>query len=447
MRYLFPKWVKVMINKLKYLVKISLRKKIKTKWFVVVNALLIILVIGLINIDSIISAFGGDFNKPTNIIIMDNTKEVFNNFKQTFNLSQDYLVDYKNISIEQSNKTREQLIKEIEDNKNIVIIVDFDEQNFVKAEVISNSFIDNTLNQIIISSLNTSKVAYALETSDIDPTALAIINKPIDINRNILDESKSEQEETYSFFMGIIFPSFILPFFMLIIFLVQMIGGEINEEKTTRSMEIIISNVSPKTHFISKIIANNIFIFLQASILFVAGLTGLFIRKVAGAGSFNLGPEFDLNSMWQSLVSTGIASRLVYVIPITILLMLLSFLAYSLMAGILASMTTSIEDFQQVQTPIILISLLGYYLSMLAPTFEGSIFIKLVSYVPLLSALLSPPLLLIGQITIIDVMISFVLLIGVIYLMMTYGMKIYKVGILNYSTSKIWKKIFKAVRD
>ncbi|MDD2469945.1 MAG: hypothetical protein PHI22_03350, partial [Bacilli bacterium] len=106
-----------------------------------------------------------------------------------------------------------------------------------------------------------------------------------------------------------------------------------------------------------------------------------------------------------------------------------------------------IEDFQQVQTPIILISVLGYYLSMLAPTFEGSIFIKLVSYVPLLSALLSPPLLLIGQITIIDVMISFVLLIGVIYLMMTYGMKIYKVGILNYSTSKIWKKIFKAVRD
>ena len=45
---------------------------------------------------------------------------------------------------------------------------------------------------------------------------------------------------------------FILPFCMLIVLLVQLIGGEINEEKTTRSMEVIISNVPPKVHFFSQ---------------------------------------------------------------------------------------------------------------------------------------------------------------------------------------------------
>jgi ABC-2 type transport system permease protein len=110
-------------------------------------------------------------------------------------------------------------------------------------------------------------------------------------------------------------------------------------------------------------------------------------------------------------------------------------------------MTTSIEDFQQVQTPIILICVMGYYLSMLAPTFEGSTFIKVVSYLPLISTLISPPLLLIGQIGLVDVGISLVLLIGAIYLMLTYGMKIYKVGILNYSTAKIWQKMLKAAKD
>ena len=54
--------------------------------------------------------------------------------------------------------------------------------------------------------------------------------------------------------MGVAFPIMILPFFMLTMYLVQMIGAEINEEKTTKSMEIIISNVSPKTHFFSKLI-------------------------------------------------------------------------------------------------------------------------------------------------------------------------------------------------
>ena len=301
--------------------------------------------------------------------------------------------------------------------------------------------------QVISSSINSSKVALAMSKSNIDQSELASINAPATIERNILDDSKSEQEETMSFVMGIVFPIFILPFFMLIVFLVQMIGGDINEEKTTRSMEIIISNVSPKTHFMSKILASNLFIIIQASILFVAGIIGLAVRKATNANSFSLGSDFDLSSIWNQLVSSGIAQRLAYVIPITIILIILSFLAYSLIAGILASMTTSNEDFQQLQTPIIFICILGYYLSMLAPTFQGSLFIRIVSYIPFLSALMSPPLLLIGQISLIDVSISIIILVGFIYLMLTYGMKIYKVGILNYSTSKLWRKMLKAVKD
>ena len=55
------------------------------------------------------------------------------------------------------------------------------------------------------------------------------------------------------------------------VFLIQMIGAEINEEKTTKSMEIIISNVSPKTHFLSKVIAANAFVFIQGALLIVFG--------------------------------------------------------------------------------------------------------------------------------------------------------------------------------
>ena len=53
-----------------------------------------------------------------------------------------------------------------------------------------------------------------------------------------------------------------MPLFMLIIFLVQMIGAEVNEEKTTKSMEIIISNVSPETHFLAKVLSSNLFVII-----------------------------------------------------------------------------------------------------------------------------------------------------------------------------------------
>ena len=62
-----------MKNKLLFLTRISLEKKIKSKWFIVTNILLLVLIIGLANIDSIIKFFGGDFSKTTEILVIDNT--------------------------------------------------------------------------------------------------------------------------------------------------------------------------------------------------------------------------------------------------------------------------------------------------------------------------------------------------------------------------------------
>ena len=127
--------------------------------------------------------------------------------------------------------------------------------------------------------------------------------------------------------------------------------------------------------------------------------------------------------------------------------MFLTFIAYSLLAGILASMTTNTEDFQQLQTPIMLISLAGYYLALMTNLFKGSLFIKIVSYFPFISAILSPSLLITGDITVIDFIISCIIMVGVIFLLIRYGLRIYKVGILNYSSKDLWKKMVKALKE
>ena len=144
---------------------------------------------------------------------------------------------------------------------------------------------------------------------------------------------------------------------------------------------------------------------------------------------------------------SNIGANLIYIIPLALVLTVLTFIAYSALAAILASMTTNIEDFQQLQTPIMLISLAGYYLAIMAGVFEGATFIKVLSYVPFISAILSPSLLVLGQIGVIDVIISIVLVIITNYLLIKYGLKIYKVGILNYSSKDLWKKMFKALKS
>lgn len=436
-----------MRNKLSYLTGVSLKRKIKTKWFVAANALMAVVVMGLINIDSVITFFGGDFNELQKIHIVDNSKKSFDVFNQQLETVEKSIFGDESNSFDVlvAEKTKEEIIKE--DKKAIVIEINSDEASVISVIVTSDGFINAVDNQVIITALNNTKTAIALNETNVPAEEIAKLTSPIKIEREMLDESKDSEEEMQNAIMSTVFPFFILPFFMLTIFLVQMIGAEVNDEKTTRGMEIIISNVSPKTHFFSKVLAGNIFVLLQGGLFLLFGGIGLLIRNLFGKSQITSEFTSEIGSMIKTLMDSSFGQNLIYIIPLTIVLMVLTFIAYSLLAGILASMTTNIEDFQQLQTPIIIVSLIGYYLSMMAGLFQGAVFIKALSFVPLISAILSPSLLVLGQIGVIEVMISIVLMIVFNYLLIKYGLRVYKVGILNYSTTGLWKKMFKALKN
>ena len=436
-----------MKDKLLFLTKFSLDKKIKSKWFIVTNIILLVLVVGLANIDSIIKLFGGDFNEKTEILVIDNTNISYDKLNENYLSYQKYTEDIKNTEMKKYNKSHDEAIKKIKDKDNILIEINKDNTNFIKATITSDGGIDAIVLQMLTTSLNNLKSNIAMNYYNISDEMLNSINNPIVIDRVKLDENKTN-DEMLELVMSVVFPIVLLPFFMLTMFLVQMIGAEINEEKTTKGMEIIISNVPAHIHFASKLIASNVFVLLQAIILFFDGIVALLIRFLTGSGNVsNIASTLNVEKITNTVTESGILDRVGSVIPITIVLMLLTFIAYSLLAGILASMTTNLEDFQQLQTPIVIISLAGFYLSMMATMFDGSIFIKIVSYIPFISAMLTPALLLLGQVGVIDVIISFGLLIFAIYLLYKYGMRIYKVGILNYSSNGLWKKMFKAMKN
>lgn len=440
-----------MTNKLKYLTKISLDKKIKTKWFLIANIILLVIIAGIINIDSIIKFFGGDFDKKTEIVVIDNAS-CYDEFVKTFDSTRDYLDTLKDAEITKYDKDKESLYEDIKKKDKILLVINEDSTNFINVEMITKSNIDNTTYQVITTILNSIKKDKALSYYGVSNEILDHISSYVEVKRTKLDDEENV-DEMMELVMSTIFPIVILPFFTLTMFLVQMIGAEINEEKTTRGMEIIISNVSPKTHFLSKIISGNVFVLLQGLLLVVYLLIGIFIRYIStgvlinGGNILSGGVGSYVNKITSSLELTGVLDKLQIIIPITLILMVVTFIAYSLVAGILASMTTNMEDYQQVQTPIMIISFISYYLSVAAAMFKGSIFIKVLSYIPFFSALLAPSLLVLGQITIVEAIISILLTVGLIFILVKYGLRIYKVGILNYSGSHLWKKMFKAFKS
>ena len=431
-----------MTNKLKFLTKMSLNKKIKTKWFLIANLIFAILIVGLLNVDSVIKAFGGEFDDIQEILVIDRAL-VFDEFDLYYKDGSKYLTDYIDTEITLYDGSYEEGLELVEEEDKILLVIENDNIDYITAKVVSNEALGNvtsTLISAVLSKIRSNKVLLEYDISELE---YQNINKGVEIETVILDEDSMDDNLVAVTVMQVI----TIPIWMLILFLVQMIGAEVNEEKTTRSMEIIISNVSPKTHFLSKILSSNLFVIIQGGLLLLFLLIGILVRYVVTGGNLVGGLTGEVTDFVSTLSINGVVDTLSMMLPILLVMILLTFFAYSLLAGILASMTTNLEDFQQLQTPIVIISLVGYYLSMMASMFSGSLFIKIMSYVPFISSLLAPTLYVMGEIGLFDLIISIGLLIGAIYLLIKYGLRIYKVGILNYSQSGLWKKMFKAMKE
>lgn len=426
-----------MNKKFWYLTRISLKKKIGSKWFLITNIILALIIICIININSIIKFFGGDFSDNLTIYLIDNNTSMSEYFASTLKvLDEDNL-----LTIKQTDTSIEKLKENLKDQE-IIVVLNKDEQEYLKSDIISNKKIDNAIYQEISSSLNSAKSTLGMIDSNIDATTLASISAPITINRTILND-ESNVDENMEIVMNSVFPTLILPFFMLVVYLVQMVGGEICEEKTTRSMEIIISNVSPKMHLFSKVLASNIFVITQGLLLILFATIGLLINKyLTGTSALSL-----VSSLVGNVDLSILTNKLLVLVPTTLILMLLSFLAYAIVSGILASMTVNIEDFNQLQSPVMLLSMAGYYLSITASMFSGSSLIHILSYIPFLSAYLSPTLYIIGEISVFEIIISIIIMVLFIIILLNKGMKVYKNGILNYSTDKVWDRVFKSMKN
>ena len=439
-----------MKNKLKYLTAMSLKRKIQTKWFVAANILIALVIICGINIDTIITAFGGDFDKQQPVYIADHTGVAFDSVKTMMNESSKALntsSKKSSFDIQKTDKNEKEIKKQVDKKDGLGIIIENDKESTLKVTIISKDILDAVDSQLISNAINQTKTSLALANSGISNEQISSIYSSAKIDYEYTKDDVKKGEEGTQMLMQTVFPIIILPFFMLTLFLVQMIGAEVNDEKTTRGMEIIISNVSPKVHFFSKVIAGNLFVLFQGVLLFLYSGLGLLVRNLIGGSDITGGIGSEVGKAMNEILSSSIGSQLAYIIPLTLLLMIITFVAYSLLAGILASMTTNIEDFQQLQTPIAIISLVGYYLAMLANVFGGSLFIKILGMVPFISAILAPSLLVLGQFSILEMLLAIVLCLLTVFALIKYGLRIYKVGILNYSSKDLWKKMFKALKN
>ena len=97
-----------MKNKFKFLTRDSLKKKICTKSFKIINIIICLITICLINLDSIVKFFGGDFEEQINVYIVDEVG-IYDDLEETMKSGYKDILDNYNAKISKEDKTIDKL--------------------------------------------------------------------------------------------------------------------------------------------------------------------------------------------------------------------------------------------------------------------------------------------------------------------------------------------------
>lgn len=217
-------------------------------------------------------------------------------------------------------------------------------------------------------------------------------------------------------------------YFMLILYSNSLVV-EIATEKGSKMIEFIFSSVKPKDYFAGKILGNFLAIILHTLIYIGLGVIAYFIARSKGV--------FDMININLSLGG----ERLAMVGEIGAMI-IISLVAYMLVAAMLGSMANRQEDASKVATPLMVTIIGAFLVAMFFMNRPINNLVRAVSYVPYISVFFMPLRMIKADAGLIQGGIAIGILILATYLTYRFASRVYKKYILNYSSTSFFEKKF-----
>ncbi len=406
---------------MKHLIAFSLKRRFNNKAIIILNVLMIILVgVGLF-VDKVILEVNPKLFDPIVLYVDDDLYQ-----KQVlFDIDAEKII----IKLDDQKENSDQLRMKFDNDQWIVSSVYplTADQTSAIYHIIQN-YCQNTL----------------IET--IDHQQLTIVNDALFPTMINDVSSSSEIDATKQNLMFMIITSI---YFMMLSYS-SVIANEVVYEKTSKILELILTSVSAKTHFISKMLIGWLTIMIQT--LLTGGIIALWIlirnSYDGGFGLLAFGNRLGIIPMkflsFSELLSyLKIDGQMISAFMIALVFLVLGILFLQMIMVIVSSFVTSIEESSNVQAPCYLILLVIYYFTLFVNNpyqmSEGIGYI--LSFVPFFSMLFMPCRLLIQNVSTYEIAIALFMAITAIIFILDFGLYFYKQGILD--NKKMKRKLIK----
>lgn len=351
-----------------------------------------------------------DEDEISNLAIFDKNKLIDVNYLKEFFPSSKF------VTVDSENEIKK-LVEDDEVEGGFVVnsLTDFD-------YLIQNSTIRDS-NKIAFSELLSllNRIKYANDNNLNVEELESAYNTPINYEVTILGKD-AVNNYSYAYL-------FLLVLYLMIITYGQLIATSVTSEKSNRSIEILVTSANTTSLICGKVIAAAL-----AGVIQLATMIG------SGILAYNLNKE-----AWNSMLDS------VFDIPYDILLIFILFggvgyLFYAFIFGTLGALVSKTEDISSSITSINMIFILVFFIAMFNIGNADSILMKVSSFIPFSSIMTMPTRFAMGNVSMLEIIISFVILIVSTMFVAYMAAKIYSMATLRYGNPIKLRDAFKLVR-
>ncbi len=272
----------------------------------------------------------------------------------------------------------------------------------------------------LLAALSAAVAQARLKTSDISPDQLQAVQaifSPPPFQVEPLVQGTLKDERAYVQSAAVVYMLLVLLYATILMYGMQVATGVV-EEKSSRVMELLITAVRPIELMIGKVLGVALSGLTQYMIWVSIGLLLLVVNALLGGAQSTAGVKIEYVP----------AETLIFFL----VFFLLGFLLYAFVYAGVGSLVSRSEDVSGVATPLTLITLSTYILSIWALGSPDAPLVRWLSFVPFFTPMLMFIRVALGSPTWWEPVLAVLLLLGTGLLFAWVGAKIYRVGVLLY---------------
>lgn len=309
----------------------------------------------------------------------------------------------------------------------------------VKADEVSAGFVVNSLtdydyyvynqsmtddNQVVFTQVMTvlNQMVYC-QKNGIDYASLTqAFNPQIDCHENILGK---DMGSNYWYCYGLV-----MIIFMIIIMYGSMVATSVTQEKSNRTMEVLVTSVDTNLLFFAKVLAGAVAALIQSAVMLGTVLISYKINQDKWGGMLNMVLDIPAN-----------------VLVVFALFGIGGFLFYTFIYGAMGALVSKTEDINKSAGGAQMVIMIVYFITLASLTDVDGIMIKVTSFLPVSSYSAMFARVAMGSVNTWEIVVSFIILVASIVVVGIIGAKIYRMGTLRYGNPIKLSNAFKSIKE